>query len=40
MATAAQVTASRVNGALSHGPTSEEGKSISSPNALNSVFAN
>jgi hypothetical protein len=34
MATAAQVIASRVNGALSHGPTSEEGKSISSRNAL------
>ena len=34
MATAAQVAASRLNGALSHGPTSEEGKAISSRNAL------
>jgi hypothetical protein len=34
MATAAQAAASRVNGALSHGPTSEEGKATSSLNAL------
>jgi hypothetical protein len=34
MATAAQVTASRLNGGLSHGPTSEEGKATSSLNAL------
>ena len=34
MATAAQAAASRANGALSHGPTSEEGKATSSLNAL------
>ena len=34
MASAAQVAASRANGALSHGPTSDEGKSASSLNAL------
>jgi hypothetical protein len=34
MATAAQAAASRLNGALSHGPTSEEGKAVSSLNAL------
>jgi hypothetical protein len=34
MATAAQAAASRLNGALSHGPTSEEGKATSSRNAL------
>jgi hypothetical protein len=34
MASAAQVTASRLNGALSHGPTSESGKATSSLNAL------
>jgi hypothetical protein len=34
MASAAQAAASRVNGALSHGPTSEEGKATSSLNAL------
>jgi hypothetical protein len=34
MASAAQIAASRVNGALSHGPTSEEGKATSSLNAL------
>ena len=34
MATAAQAAASRLNGALSHGPTSEEGKATSSLNAL------
>jgi hypothetical protein len=34
MASAAQAAASRVNGALSHGPTSESGKATSSLNAL------
>jgi hypothetical protein len=34
MASAAQVAASRLNGALSHGPTSESGKATSSLNAL------
>jgi hypothetical protein len=34
MASAAQVAASRANGALSHGPTSDEGKATSSLNAL------
>src|SRR5215469_2428732 len=34
MASAAQATASRINGALSHGPTSEEGKATSSLNSL------
>ena len=34
MSTPAQAAASRINGALSHGPTSEEGKSQSSLNAL------
>jgi len=34
MASAAQAAASRLNGALSHGPTSEEGKATSSLNAL------
>ena len=34
MASAAQVAASRSNGALSHGPTSEESKATSSLNAL------
>ena len=34
MASAAQVAASRLNGALSHGPTSAEGKATSSLNAL------
>src|SRR3974390_1839450 len=34
MSSAAQAAASRINGALSHGPTSEEGKSTSSLNAL------
>ena len=34
MASAAQVAASRTNGALSHGPTSETGKATSSLNAL------
>ena len=34
MATAAQAAASRINGALSHGPTSESGKATSSLNAL------
>ena len=34
MASAAQAAASRANGALSHGPTSEEGKATSSLNIL------
>ena len=34
MASAAQVAASRLNGALSHGPASDEGKATSSLNAL------
>ena len=34
MASAAQIAASRVNGALSHGPASEQGKATSSLNAL------
>ena len=34
MSSAAQAAASRFNGALSHGPTSEEGKATSSLNAL------
>jgi len=34
MASAAQAAASRINGALSHGPTSESGKATSSLNAL------
>jgi hypothetical protein len=34
MASAAQAAASRINGALSHGPTSETGKATSSLNAL------
>jgi hypothetical protein len=34
MTSAAQVAASRANGALSHGPTSDEGKATSSLNAL------
>jgi hypothetical protein len=34
LASAAQVTASRLNGALSHGPTSDSGKATSSLNAL------
>jgi hypothetical protein len=34
MSSAAQVAASRANGALSHGPTSEDGKATSSLNAL------
>src|SRR5215467_3345584 len=34
MASAAQVAASRTNGALSHGPTSDTGKATSSLNAL------
>src|SRR6516162_7118264 len=34
MASAAQIAASRINGALSHGPTSETGKTTSSLNAL------
>src|SRR6516162_10273224 len=34
MASAAQIAASRINGALSHGPTSETGKATSSLNAL------
>ena len=34
MASAAQAAASRLNGALSHGPTSDEGKATSSLNAL------
>jgi len=34
MASPAQLTASRVNGALSHGPVTSEGKAISSQNAL------
>ena len=40
MASAAQAAASRINGALSHGPTSETGKATSSLNALKSVLAN
>jgi hypothetical protein len=34
MASPAQITASRANGALSHGPATSEGKAISSRNAL------
>jgi hypothetical protein len=34
MASAAQAAASRINGALSHGPTSQDGKATSSLNAL------
>jgi len=34
MASPAQITASRANGALSHGPVTSEGKSISSRNSL------
>jgi hypothetical protein len=39
MATAAQAAANRLNGALSHGPTSEEGKAKSSRNALKTGLA-
>ena len=38
MASAAQVAASRTNGALSHGPTSETGKATSSLNALKTLL--